>query len=1036
MKKKPGRFNTIKRDTFLFSRIFLVSVFLIMQLCAFSQEKAITGTVTGTDGIPIPGVAVVVKGTTIGTNTDSNGKFSLSVPPSAQVLQFSFLGKETKEVPLGAANVYDVILSESTVGLDEVVVIGYGTQKKSDLTGSVVRVDMEQKTQLANVTVTAALQGVTAGVNVGATTSAGEAPDISIRGRTSLSATDAPLIVLDGIIYNGSITDININDVESIDILKDASATAVFGARSANGVMIITTKKGKSEKPVFNVNAYYGYQDFTNNPVKIMNGEEYAIRLVDFYYQQALYAWYAKMPTSDSDQGGKPVRGDITDRNFVASLIRTQEEKDNYLARKYVDWMKEIEQPAPIQNYDISVSGKTNKTNYYLSGGYSDQKGRVMGDQFNRTSIHTSLENKITDWITIGINSTYAHRDYGGMSASYSNAMRASPLVDVKDAQGNYPVVLALETEYTHPLQLTVVSNEDIRRNLFMLGYVKIEIPKIKGLTYDFNYSNNLSTSRDASFYPSATTRTGNANRGQANKNHSESTSWIFNNIVTYNRLFGGNHSVNMTLLFSREGRTGESSSLTSSGFDNEILGYNGMEFGTLPSLNTGGWEESSISYMARLNYAFKNRYLVTATVRRDGFSGFGGNKKTATFPSLSLGWVLSEEEFLKNLNVIDFLKLRTSIGANGNQGIGRYSSFSKMGSANYIFGASTAIGIYPSSLGNSDLGWETTTSYNVGIDLGVLSNRITASVDAYIAETSDVLVQRQLPRSSGYTSVWTNIGGISNKGIELSLKTINVEKILRWESRFAFSLNRDKITKLYGGEEDRDLGNNWFVGEPISAIYDYESDGYKIWTEKEFYEGKIKIPRTYPGHIKIIDQNGDGDLDPNNDRKIIGYRTPNFRFSIANDLSYKNFTLSFFINSIIGGKRYYLGDNGELAFSCYQAGSGGDAAIQYIYRYNQVITNQYWSPDNGVTNAPALYFLPRQNIGYWISRGFVRLQDATLSYRFGKNITDALQIDGLQVYVSSKNLYTWTKWQGWDPETGDYASLMRNVIAGIRLSF
>jgi hypothetical protein len=363
------------------------------------------------------------------------------------------------------------------------------------------------------------------------------------------------------------------------------------------------------------------------------------------------------------------------------------------------------------------------------------------------------------------------------------------------------------------------------------------------------------------------------------------------------------------------------------------------------------------------------------------------------------------------------------------------------MSTTSYVFGSSTAIGLLPSSLGNADLGWESTLSYNVGIDFGVLQNRISGGIDLYKAQTSNVLVRRALPKATGYDLVWTNIGGISNKGIELTLNSVNIDKALRWETKLVFSLNRDKITKLYGGAEDKDIGNSWFVGEPISAIYDYKSD-YTIWTEKEFYEGDISIPQTYPGHIKIEDLNGDGDLDPNNDRTIIGYRDPSYRWSLSNNFSYKNFMLSIFINSIQGGNKYYRADNARAVLSCITY-PGGDAGIQYVYRNNLVATRQYWTPDNGVTNAPALYFLPRRLMGIYQDRGFVRLQDVSLSYNFTKSLLKTMRVDGLQVYVSGKNLYTWTKWEGWDPEMADlppdqrdYTRMMRNVIAGIRLTF
>ena len=402
-----------------------------------------------------------------------------------------------------------------------------------------------------------------------------------------------------------------------------------------------------------------------------------------------------------------------------------------------------------------------------------------------------------------------------------------------------YPIQLAMETGH---LCLIRADNTDLNKSLFLLGYTKIEIPKIKGLIYDFNYSTTINNSRSATFYPS-TSSGGQSGRGSANKSYSESISWIFNNILTYNKVLGRDHSINTTLLFSREGRNGDGGSLRSQGFDNEVLGYNSMQLGAIQTVNTSAWKESSISYMARLNYNFKSTYLFTGTIRRDGFSGFGSKNKTAVFPSLSFGWVTSEEAFFKNQNVINSLKFRLSVGANGNQGIGRYSSKPTMGTNAYIFESTTAIGLFPNKIGNDDLGWESTLSYNLGIDFGVLQNRISGTIDMYIAKTTNVLVRRSIPGSTGYSSVWTNIGAIDNKGIELSLNTVNIEKgNLNWKTNFVFSINRDKISKLYGGAEDRDLGNSWFVGEPISAIYDYKSD-YTIWTEQELYNGEIKFP-------------------------------------------------------------------------------------------------------------------------------------------------------------------------------------------------
>jgi hypothetical protein len=426
------------------------------------------------------------------------------------------------------------------------------------------------------------------------------------------------------------------------------------------------------------------------------------------------------------------------------------------------------------------------------------------------------------------------------------------------------------------------------------------------------------------------------------------------------------------------------------------------------------------------LFYTFKDRYLLTGTVRKDGFSGFSANNKFATFPSVSLGWVVSDESFLSDNNRL-FLKLRTSYGKNGNQGIGRYSSFSRMAADPYVYGSATAIGVYPNTLGNANLGWETTSSFNIGLDFGFLNRRISGSVDAYKSTTTDVLVSRALPPATGFEDVWANIGSIGNKGIEVELATVNLEGQLRWESNFIFSLNRSEITKLYGGENDQDIGNSWFVGEPISAIYDYEMAG-GLWTEEELYRGEI-LDNWYPGQYRYVDQNEDGVIDPTSDRTIIGYEAPSYRFSINNTLSYNNFTLSVFINSIQGGNNFYLMNNSSVVNVAWNADD--------VYRINASAVRPYWTPDNGVNNSTGVYNTPVRQSGIYESRSFVRLQDISLAYSFGPTFLESMSLSRCQIYLSGKNLYTLTNWSGWDPETGISDSpLMRNITAGVRLTF
>jgi len=984
------------------------------------QQRTVRGTVTDNNNNPLPGVTVVIQGTTQGTVTDVNGAYSISNVPVDATLVFSFVGMGTQEVVVGNQTDINVVMVEETIGLEEVVAIGYGTMKKSDLTGSVVRVEMEDKINQANINLIESLAGTAAGVNVEGRGGAGGQPSFSIRGQTSLSASNSPLIVLDGIIYNGSIANIDINDVESIDILKDASAASVYGSRSANGVMIITTKRGVSEKPVVSFNMYYGFQDMTNNPMRVMNAEEFAVRLVDWSHQNLVYQWYKTRPTSAA---GRPPRPDITDRQLVSTYLRTQEEKDNYLAGNSIDWVDEVLRIAPVQNYNISLSGKSgDKVNYFLSASYTDEEGIQLNDKFGRFTVRSNIDSDVTDWLSLSFKTSYSYMDYSGQAASLANARVASPLVNNYIGKPYYDIYLSGELFQPYPLVYTFIDDSDIRNQLHLIGSINIDIPWIKGLSNELNYS-HMYSDRNNNAYHNYNTPSGSSNRGYATKNPSQSRDWVINNIVTYSRTFG-DHQVNSTLLYSREKRYGDASSLVAQGFDNEALGYNNVGLAEVSTVSSSAYEENSLSYMARLNYSYLSRYMITGTIRQDGYSGFGAGNKWATFPSLSLAWVFTEEPFLKDLGF--YGKLRASYGMNGNQGIGRYASLSEMGTRYYVYGQSTAIGLYPSTLGNSSLGWETTESYNIGIDYGFLNNRISGSLDVYTAQTIDVLVQRQLPRSSGYASVWANIGGLQNRGIEFELRSLNFDRKLRWETSFVFSLNRDKITKLYGEDDDADIGNQWFVGEPISAIYDYKMVDGTVWTEEELFAGKIPLKDWYPGQFRYVDLNKDSLITPDADRTIVGYGTPSYRFSINNTLSYRNFTLNFFINSIQGGDKYYIANNETNINPRYYMQQ----------RMNNTAINSYWRPDAPTKTTTGIYNLPPRESGIYQSRSFVRLQDITLSYKLGQKIRNTYNLPDMQIYISSKNPYVWTKWQGWDPETGTSDSpLMRNIIAGFRIT-
>jgi TonB-linked SusC/RagA family outer membrane protein len=1004
--------------------------FAFMWILSFGlySQVSVKGNVMDESNEPVIGASIQVKGTGEGTVTDYDGNFSLTVPSNESTLIISYVGMKTQEV--SPAPNLRVILQTDTELLDELVVVGYGTMRKKDLTGAVSRVTVDDKSLQANVNLSQVLSGV-AGINIQQRGGATGESSISIRGQNTLSTSSSPLIVVDGIIYDGSISNFNINDIETIDVLKDASAAAVYGSRSKNGVILITTKKGKNEKPQVSVDAYYGFQDMTNTPMRVMNGEEFAIRMVDWQWQSDVYKWYATKPTSAA---GRPARPDITNRQLVATYLKTPEEQNNYLNGEPIDWVKEVTQIAPMQNFNIGLNGGSENSKYYLSASYSDIEGIQLNDNFKRFTLRSNLESKVNNWLTISTNLTYTLTDQSGEQANIHYARVATPWADNHIGKDDYDIYLTNELFQPYPLVFTYADNSNLNHTFFGIGRAVVDFPFLKGLKFEFDISDRYNTAGNYTYWNSRTPG-GMAYGGRATKVHTESNKWLMNNILSYTETFG-NHSIYGTLLYSLDKLSGNASTLRADGFDNETLGYNNMGLGLTPYVASSAYEESNIAYMARINYTYLQRYLFTGTVRRDGFSGFGKDHKWATFPSLSFGWVLTEEPFMNNPAF--YLKTRFSYGVNGNQGSGRYASLATMSSLGYVYGGDYAVGLYPNTLGNSELAWERTTSNNVGVDFSFLNDRLSGSIDAYLSNTDDVLVRRQLPATSGYANVWDNVAELQTKGIDLEIRSLNVNrKDFTWNTKFTFGLDRDKITKLYGGESDADVANGWFVGKPIQAIYDYQIE--KVWTEEEFFAGEV-YPGWYPGQFKLADLDGSNSIDAVNDRSIIGYKSPSYRFGIENVLRYKDFTFSFFINSIQGGKNRFMANNSDNV----------NPLIYYPERQNVSAVNPYWSPEAPTTNTTGIYNNPPIWSGIYQNRSFIRLQDVSLAYSFPKQLLDRININSCQIYLSSKNPYVWTKWQGWDPEIGTtgsdsktgysststFPTLTRNVILGLRFSF
>ncbi|MDP3001639.1 MAG: SusC/RagA family TonB-linked outer membrane protein [Bacteroidales bacterium] len=975
------------------------------------QQQKITGTVTDETGSPLPGVNIQVEGTTFGAISDASGEYSIDIPNDNAVLIFSFIGYTTQKVSATGRTIIDITLVPSLASLEEVVVIGYGSVRKSDLTGTVSSVSTDKTRDIPNTNVLQSLQGSVAGLNVVTPDQPGENPAIDIRGINSLSAGNTPLIVVDGIIYNGSLNDFSVSDIKKIDILKDASAAAVYGSRSSNGVIILTTKMGTTSKPLFNFNSYYGISVPTYL-VPVMDGPGYIQKILDFRSSVGMEADPAKI----EDYLG------IT-------------EVENYRNGKSIDWYDHIVKPGATQNYDLNVSGQTDKTNYYLSVTHYNQKGIVENDNFKRTTVKANFTNKITDWYSISLRTAFSSMDYSGVRAGLNYGLSPYGVYWEDEARGIYKE-LPMDDIYPHPMMNTFIDNKDIRTSVLGIASSELNIPFIEGLKWTMNYSNNLRNQKVNNFWDN-TLQAGNGKtlNGSAQKGSYDNYDWTLDNIINYNREFLDVHSVDVTLLYSREYQKYESTYAEGNDFFNQALGYNNLNMAKVQRIESDYQDQNSVAYMARLNYIYNNKYSLTATIRKDGFSGFANNNKYATFPSVAFAWTASNENFMKNIKWITMLKTRISYGANGNQSLGRYQTLARIANSQYVFGdgGSTATTTYLVSMANSDLGWETTKVINLGVDLGLINNRLDGSIDIYSSNTYNILLNRNIPAASGYSSVWTNIGKVHNQGVEIALNSRNIQKKdFEWETGFVFSLNRNRIDELLGedmdgdGKEDDNLVNSWFIGKPLGVIYGYKTNGIYQLDDTDIPSGFV------PGDFRLVDTDNDGELTPK-DRTILGSRLPNYTFSIANTLRYKSFSLYLLISSIQGGGKdnYYVGNNIAMH-------DVNNAMSTWTERLN-IQDVPYWTPENPSNEFSRINYMPNRSHPYLEDRSFVKLQDVNLAYIFDKATLEKIHLQGLRFYVSGKNIFTWTKWTGYDPENsttiGDFP-MLRTFTFGVDLKF
>lgn len=975
-------------------------------------EVLVSGQVVDAEGQPLPGVTVIIEGTSVGTVTDINGNYSLDAA-TGSVLVFSFVGFVNQRIPVGNTDTINVRLVEDSQALDEFVVVGYGEVKKSDLTGAVGSVSAEAITRGNPVQAARALQGQVSGVNVNKNNSRPGADfTIDIRGLQSIGFSNEPLVVIDGVM-GGRLNTLNPSDIESMDVLKDASATAIYGARGANGVIIITTKKGKEGKTRVTYDGYTG--------VKVPN------HLPDMMNAQQFYGAYNDVVRAE---------------NPNANPFWTSTELANVEAGRSVDWVDEVTAPVAQMNHVVAISGGNENTNYYFSTGYLSENGNLPHTGFERYNLKGSVDSKLSNLVKVGFNAyyTYSIQNLGSNEVT-RNAFRARPTGSIffsdvldpaqssdRDVDGYAFWMGIRDNQVQNPiLEAGRDAMQQETRVSSFLGNAYVELTPFKGFSVRSSLSTSVLSDRMGRFR--------NADQKQrlnrlpdALVQNNLNASYTLDNIANYT-LTSNKHELNVTAVQSVFLERFENYSI-----DVENLPYNSGWY----ALNTASvirgvssrlTERSILSYMGRVNYIYNDKYLFTVTGRYDGSSVLAQGNKWAFFPSAAVAWRMGDEAFIKDLNLFSDLKLRASYGIVGNDVVPPYSTQANMRQTAYDWDGAPSFGYAPNNIGNSELRWENSEEVNLGLNMGFLQNRITVDVELYHKVTNDLIQNVALPPSFGFSAVTANVGKLLNKGIEVSLNSVNVQKNnFRWSTNLNFSSNRNEILELYGGTVERDIANSLFVGHSLRSHYFYEFDG--IWQTDQTEEA-LKFGQV-PGSVRVVDQNGDGVISSaieRDDRVILGNQLPSWIGGMTNTFNYKNWDLSFFIYT----------RQGVMFRNAMLQGTFGDLGSP---RYNGLNLN-YWTQNNP-TNDYYGVWQPnpfRQAIQYK-NADFVRLQFITLGYNLPATLLDRMKISSARFYIQADNPYFYVKERSiWmDPEfnSGTFNDDVpfSTILLGLNLAF
>lgn len=998
------------KSEFCFKSLKLLFLLCMVPLWAFGQSITVKGVVKDTAGEPVIGASVVEKGTTNGIITDFDGNFELKVSSNA-VLSITFVGYQSQEIPVNGKTSFNVTLKEDTELLDEVVVIGYGTARSSDVTGSISSMRGDKLREVPATNITYALQNRVAGVDMSQTSSQpGATTQIRIRGTRSLTASNDPLIVLDGIPFAGNISDINPNDIKSMDILKDASSTAIYGSRGANGVIMITTNKGIQESPAkFNYNGYVGLKTvFSEYPM--MDGPT-----------------FAKM------------------REYAGLYSNSLDESNDV----NTDWQDLMYRNGYVTSHDISVNGGTKGGNYSFGLGYYQDQGVIPTQKYTRYSLRGSIEQKLGDILRVGLTTNSNYNITNGTQVGIYNVLTMTPIANPYNEDGSLKRSITLPNDSYYTITRDVVENLDDSwvNDRTAIGtynnfFAELSCPWVEGLKYRVNLGLNYRSSKVGAFTGEGVTSTTVDTPSTASLQHEETVNWAVENLLTYDRTFNDKHRLNVVGMFSAEETTYSKSHIAARDIPAEYMQYYnlGQAAGTI-TVNPGNWNYQRyglMSYMARAMYTYDNRYMFSATVRSDASSRLAKGHQWHTYPAVSVGWNIKEESFMDNVKWLDQLKIRAGYGQTSNQAVNPYSTLGSLSTRPYNFGPTGyATGYYVSSLPNAELGWEYSSTWNFGLDFTLFQGRLSGTLEYYIQKTNNLLQSVNLPGTTGVGSYMANVGKTQNKGIEFTINGTILDNYngWTWDASINIYSNKNEITELASGAE-KDEANWWFVGHPIDVIYDYEKLGLWNADDPDAQYLQILEPGGNLGMIKVKytgERNPDG--SPTRaigaeDRQILD-TNPKFQGGFSTRVAYKGFDLN-----IIGAFKY-----GGILISTLHSSSG---YLNMLSGRRGNVDVDYWTEENTDAKYPKPGgIMSSDNPKYGSTLGYFdasywKIRTITLGYTFDNQKQKWLRdlgVDNLRAYFTVQNPFVicspFHKETGLDPETNSYANENVAVASG-----